>query len=352
MNITAESPRIICSNPLSIHSYFGWPTVARLADGSLAAVASGFRLRHVCPFGKVVLCRSFDEGESWTKPEILLDTPLDDRDAGILPFGKNRVIVTSFNNTPAFQREWAKDDAYINAYLDRIEKRDDLKNFLGSTYVLSEDGGRTFGGMHISPVTSPHGPMETRDGRVLWVGRFFDGVYGSEPNEHVGCCELMPDDTFKVIGTIPDVSPDLLSCEPHAIETADGKILVHIRVQNRETFTICQSVSSDGGHTFSAPRQLLGQRGGSPAHLIRVGDALVSVYGYREKPFGLRFMVSRDEGETWDTDHVLYDASPDSDLGYPATVMLRDGSLLTVFYCHPASGEPAVIMEIRWRLTI
>ncbi len=32
---------------------FMWPSIARLADGRLIAVCSGFRLKHVCPFGCV-----------------------------------------------------------------------------------------------------------------------------------------------------------------------------------------------------------------------------------------------------------------------------------------------------------
>ena len=61
-----QSEKTICSNEHSIHKYFGWPSVSRLQDGSLAMVASGFRLSHICPFGKVVMCRSYDEGKSWS----------------------------------------------------------------------------------------------------------------------------------------------------------------------------------------------------------------------------------------------------------------------------------------------
>jgi len=91
----------------SIFSYFAWPTVARLQDGRLAAASSGFRYAHVCPFGKAVISYSADEGKTWTVPAPVIDTPLDDRDAGLLAFGDNKVILTSFNNTAAEQREWA-----------------------------------------------------------------------------------------------------------------------------------------------------------------------------------------------------------------------------------------------------
>ena len=63
-----------------LFGYAAWPTVGRLADDRLAAVFSGGRMMHVCPFGKTVICYSYDEGKSWTAPTIIADTPFDDRD--------------------------------------------------------------------------------------------------------------------------------------------------------------------------------------------------------------------------------------------------------------------------------
>ncbi len=46
---------IICRLPGERFSYFGWPTVARMPDGTLVVVSSGLRSQHVCPVGKTVL---------------------------------------------------------------------------------------------------------------------------------------------------------------------------------------------------------------------------------------------------------------------------------------------------------
>ena len=102
------------------HNYFAWPSIARLQDGRLAAVCSGFRKAHVDPFGKAVMAMSSDEGETWSLPTPVIDTPLDDRDSGIVPFGENSVLVTSFNNRVAQQRAWNPEDPYIRAYLDTV----------------------------------------------------------------------------------------------------------------------------------------------------------------------------------------------------------------------------------------
>ena len=92
-------PEVIMSNKNSKHNYFAWPTVARLKDGTIAVGASGFRFFHICPFGKAVISYSRDGGKTYSLPAPVIDTPLDDRDAGICPFGESGVIFTSFNNT-------------------------------------------------------------------------------------------------------------------------------------------------------------------------------------------------------------------------------------------------------------
>jgi len=56
----------ICSMPNDRFGYFGWPSVARMDDGTLIAGASGLRYRHVCPWGKTVLFFSKDDGKTWS----------------------------------------------------------------------------------------------------------------------------------------------------------------------------------------------------------------------------------------------------------------------------------------------
>ena len=68
----------------------GWPTLARCRNGQLLLVCSGGREAHVCPFGRVELMRSHDQGQTWTWPEIVMDGPIDDRDAGVLETAKAR----------------------------------------------------------------------------------------------------------------------------------------------------------------------------------------------------------------------------------------------------------------------
>ncbi|MCL2816110.1 MAG: glycoside hydrolase [Oscillospiraceae bacterium] len=343
---------IICQNNDHVFNYYGWPTVARLPDGTLAAVASGHRLGHVCPFGKAVMYYSRDEGKTWGEQIIVIDTPLDDRDAGIAVFGSGNVIVTSFNNSAAAQRNYAKQKSgmelsLISSYLDIIEKTPEIEQkYLGSTFRISKDGGYTFGKLQHSPVTAPHGPVVMPDGNLLYVGNKYDGK-SNEDDCKINCYKMNDKGEFEYLSSI-DALPS--SWEPHAVVMPDGKIIVHIRTENGGLFTVYQSESCDGGKTFTTPHPI-GLDHGSPPHLLlHSSGVLISSYGYRREPFGQRVMFCKDGGEKWETDYILRDDGNDGDLGYPATVELKDGSLLTVYYQAEKGRSNCVIMQSIWEL--
>ena len=74
-------------------TYHGWPTVTRTKDNKLIAVCSGNRQKHVCPYGRVWMYVSSDNGVSWQGPQALSSGPLDDRDAGICQAADGSLLV-------------------------------------------------------------------------------------------------------------------------------------------------------------------------------------------------------------------------------------------------------------------
>lgn len=78
--------------------YHGWPTVGADSHGNLLVAYSRGREAHVCPFGRVEIIRSTDGGRTWSWPEIVLDTPIDDRDAGICCTPTGTLLVTTFTS--------------------------------------------------------------------------------------------------------------------------------------------------------------------------------------------------------------------------------------------------------------
>lgn len=360
------TPAIVMSNPYGKACYFAWPSVARLQNGKIAVVASGYRYGHICPFGKAVISYSENEGETYTAPAPVIDTPLDDRDAGILTFGDSGVMVTSFNNSVQFQREHIqkrrlangddKREDFFEKTLDMITAEEE-ERYLGSLFRISFDCGVTFGELYSSPVTSPHGPCLLHDGRILWVGRVFSADDSFSEDSAVSAYQINTDGTSALLGKIPNVCEDgkkLDLCEPHAIELPDGTILCHIRAQRKDPeqyFTTYQSESSDGGRTWTQPHRILDVLGGAPSHLLlHSSGVLIASYGYRENPCGIKVMLSRDGGKTWETGQDLYVNPTTWDLGYPCTVELTDGSLLTVFYAYESENRSNVILQQKWRI--
>lgn len=349
-------PKTIMSNSDSRHGYFAWPTAKLLQNGKIAVGASGFRIEHICPFGKAVISYSYDGGETYTSPAPVIDTPLDDRDAGLCTFGEKGVIFTSFNNSADMQRQHNKENSYVQSYIDTITKSDE-ERYLGSLFRISNDCGITFGKIFHSPITSPHGPVQLRDGTVLWAGTRFDDIFGG--------IEVRRLDTesgeTELIGKITASDKNVVLNEPHVIELPNGRLICHIRGENaelfnggdEELFTVFQSVSDDGGKTWSEPQMLLDETGGAPPHLIQLSSGIIlSTYGRRKQPYGIMAMISFDGGESWEKDIRIYENTASDDIGYPSTVELTDGSLLTVFYAADSEDKPCNILQQKWKIIL
>ena len=70
-------------------------------------------------------------------------------------------------------------------------------------------------------------------------------------------------------------------------------------------------------------------------------------------PFGQRACLSYDGGRTWDIDNeiILRDDAPNGDLGYPSTVELAPGELLSIYYQIDQIGEKTCFIATRWSLS-
>ena len=163
-------PKIVMTNNESHHAYFAWPTIAKLQNGRICVGASGYRVEHICPFGKGVLVFSDDNGETYTGPVPVFDTVLDDRDVGLCVFGKSGLIATSFNNTLEFQRENMPQTEECFNYINSVSPEDEARD-IGVSFRISDNYGETWSKIYKSPISSPHGPCVLNDGTVLWVGR-------------------------------------------------------------------------------------------------------------------------------------------------------------------------------------
>ena len=110
-----------------------------------------------------------------------------------------------------------------------------------------------------------------------------------------------------------------------------------------------QTISKDGGKTWSAPRAI--GVWGIPSFLNRLADGrLLMTYGYRRAPLGVQARVSDDAGDTWSDAMVVYGDGKSGDLGYPSTVQLDDGSLFSIWY-EVQEGWFAKLRACRWTIS-
>ncbi|MFB3825146.1 MAG: sialidase family protein [Bryobacteraceae bacterium] len=330
--------------------YCGWSTLARRANGELLVAYSGGREGHICPFGRVELIRSRDNGATWSWPEVLMDTPIDDRDAGVCETPKGSLLVTTFTSL-AYERLLPKLPPERLARWEAAQRRttpEQRQALLGAWMLRSTDGGMTWSAPFRVPLNSPHGPVALAEGRLLYAGKQL-----WDEQQRNGVCDSSDDGrTWRWLADIPTRPGDSARDyhELHAVQAADGRILVHIRNHNpANRGETLQCESTDGGKTWTTPHEI--GAWGLPSHLLRLRDGrLVMTYGHRRAPFGNQARVSADHGRTWSPPLTISDDGPGSDLGYPSTVELADGALLTVWYEKPRGGGRAALRLARWRL--
>jgi hypothetical protein len=90
---------------------------------------------------------------------------------------------------------------------------------------------------------------------------------------------------------------------------------------------------------------------GLPSQLLKLNDGrLVMTYGYRRKPFGNQARISADQGRTWSEPLTVSADGEGYDLGYPSTVELADGTLLTVWYEFQKAAGKAVLRQAKWKV--
>lgn len=351
---------IVGRNEGSIFPYQAWPTVAKDENGVLYVVASGHRLGHVCPFGKNIMYKSYDNGNTWTSPMIINDTCLDDRDAGITYLGNGKILVSFFKH-PASVYETQEFKEYIERFVPKNYQQmafcaiDQYKTYTeeqkagGSYVILSEDYGNTWSKPIKLPISAPHGPTLAKDGSLLYVG-----------NEMYSCGEISKETTWfyksldcgKTWNKVSAISnPDWLNenellVEPHVIEIEKDFLLSAFRIEGR--FGIGTSISKDGGKTWEKVVDT-GIKG-SPPHLYKSSNGMILMsYGKRVDAKEERVAISCDNGKTWEKDFLLNSAE-NPDMGYTSTIELDNGEFLSVYYDRYIDDSFTSILYTKWKI--
>ncbi len=329
--------------------YHAWPSIARRQSGELLVVTYAGEA-HTESHGRVVMYRSQDGGRTWDEGTVIADTILDDRDPGILVTSDDTIIVSS---RVAWWRNGTDSDQ-----IDPIQAQALLSKYQRGYLIRSTDGGNTWSEMFPYPF-QPKGPMQLANGDLFAVDKSSATSFQAYSSSDLG-------ETWQSLGRIDgfpasiDVEGDRIVIhysEPHFVETTSGRIILYVRAHPtaprqmaRELSYHWLATSDDGGRTWTKPSPTTVY--GYPPHALRLRDGrILLTYGHRWHPYGQRAQLS-DDGVDFSKyrELVIRDDAIDADLGYPSSVELDDGRILTVYYQKPSVlRKPALIGTI-WSL--
>ncbi len=181
-------------------------------------------------------------------------------------------------------------------------------------------------------------PIEMPDGSVLMPVMAYN-VRGDITNQAAVVLKTVDQGkTWQHLSTVVEDPGGKLGHfqEPALVRTRTGRLVMAIRNQGPEN-AIWTAWSDDNGKSWTKakPTPMIGH----PPDLVQLQDGrLLCTYGYRSgrhgNPGGIRAAFSADNGETWQINQEVQIRKDflNGDIGYPETLQMADGRLLTVYY--------------------
>jgi hypothetical protein len=297
--------------------------VADIAPNGAIAVITRGGSGHLGLPGRLDVQRSRDGGRTFSPPEIIVNSAIDDRNAavGFTPSGTLLMI---------YMRQSSYDEAgrYLRGTIPvtmAIMRSHD--NGLTWTEPLHHDG---FDGM----VGSPFGRLITLpDGSIGWNLYRTSGLDDWAPGAYL---VVSHDDgaTWERPRLIAEGRNET------AIRTLpNGDLLAAARHSSPEVQSLGITRSSDLGRTWSPVVEVTGAMQHPADFVLLGGDRVLLTYGNRQAPYRVEGRLSDDGGQTWRDELMLVSGSlygyepwegRRTDLGYPSSVV--DGDRVTTFY--------------------
>ncbi|MBU0611713.1 MAG: glycoside hydrolase [Armatimonadetes bacterium] len=329
-----------------------WPNLTLLPGGDIGAVIFN-QPHHADAEGDVELWASSDGGYTWAlRSQITRHEPGTNRmnvGAGLNQRGELVVLCSGWS--------LAREDGGVR-----------LVSVLPAWACISGDGGRTWEvSEEVQP--PPDVPAVVPFGKIVMAGDHLAISAYARGSSHL----LRSEDAGRSWRHGSDIGRGNHS-ETDLLVTAEGHWLAAVRTartqaalpravglrdpdgnragwQEHGAILLCRS--DDAGATWQeGPR--LSLPGQKPAHLLQLADgAILITYGSRIPEFrGVMGRISRDGGDTWSLPfRVVGDFLPQSDHGYPSTVQLADGDLVTAYYCSKSPWYQRYHMGVvRWNL--
>jgi Neuraminidase (sialidase) len=310
--------QVVCSGEAA-GGYAAFPDVCRLKNGELFCVFySGYG--HVStPNGKwprggrIMAVRSSDNGNTWIRPVVVMDTGLDDRDPSVACLKDGTLLLNWFTlqkNQSAVMLARSTDNA--KTWSEPVQlKFDSPYSFACSAPVRQLPDGSLILGLYCE------------DGKT---GRAF----GATVRSHDG------GKTWKDLAYIGENSGIPLDAETDVVPLKSGKLLAALRSSRVDMH---YAVSDDSGKTWG-PVRPFGFNGHCPYFLRHSSGVILLAH----RVPGTCLHWTADEGKTWHGP-VRIDAVGGA---YPSLVELPDGLVYSVYY---EEGKGSSIRGVRLRVS-
>lgn len=315
----------ILSRQIGVKDYCAWPNVTRLPDGTLAAVIFN-QPSHGRLEGEVE-CWTSRDGKSWSKAGVpVMHEPMTNwMNVGCGLNRRGELVVVSSGWT------------LKNGDDPKLKEVDLTRRAFSAT---SSDGGRTWkANRDAFPVRPegarefiPFGDLVVADDGSLRVCAYVSNFEPKQTNAWM----LRSDDDGASWTKHALIADD--HSETTLLNLGKGRWLAAARRQLNGTPTDLLR-SDDDGKTWTLAVEKIGEPAQHPADLMRLADGrLLISFGVRQKEkFGVGARLSNDDGATWGPVLTLVDDCVNFDCGYPASVQMPDGTIVTAYY---SSGTP------------
>ena len=319
----------------------GHPLVCRLGNGEVLAV---FQAWDADSDWRVLSSRSGDGGLHWSEPRVLVDGPDSE---GNLALGvlRDGTVLLGYET---FQILRGKDDPPAR--------------YLAYQVMRSSDHGRNWS----APAKIPDDPdslalasyssiLQLPDGTVLMPLYAYiegqEGEAGQQSSPRHFSYLYRSRDGGRSWGDRSLIAAGFN--ETNLVHLKSGKLLAVMREEQKPPGRSALAESTDGGRHWSRPRYVTGASQ-HPASLLQMPEGTVVLsYGVRHPPYGAQALLSRDEGQTWDrTRKIMLGYHSWGGGGYPCTIRLDSGHLLTLYYGNSRQGGQSIpfVEAVRWNL--
>ncbi len=315
-----------------IENVCAWPNLTMLGEGTIAAAIFN-QPNHGTSEGDVDVWTSGDQGNTWQ----LAGTPAPhdpnsnrmNHSAGPASNGDLLVIASGWSNDPPSGFRSGILDPWLSRSSDN-----------GQTWTIDKTA---------VPNTSPRGYpvvpygdiVEGSDGSLRVAVYDWPGYTRTE-RAYV----LSSHDSGSTWGDFVPLDTDNVRNET-ALMNLGGERWMAVARSGTSTIDMYSYSSSDNGATWQPQGQITGGYQ-HPEHLMRMQDGkILLTYGNRNaNPVkGVEVIFSENEGATWSIPMRVMDfIGPDG--GYPSSVQLPDGQILTSYYAQSISGYSSYHMGV------